>query len=76
MQGYMQNIEGLTVKNEDFRRVLYTTKQSQLVLMALNPKGEIGTEAHKLSRAMVIFHFSRGGAKVICHPWGQGYLPV
>ena len=29
-----------------------------------------------LSRAMVIFHFSRGRAKVICHPLGQGYLPV
>ena len=47
MKGYVQNIEELTVKNEDFRRVLYTTKQSQLVLMALNPKGEIGAEAHK-----------------------------
>jgi len=29
-----------------------------------------------LSRAMVIFHFSRGGAKVIFHPQGQSYLPV
>jgi mannose-6-phosphate isomerase-like protein (cupin superfamily) len=47
MKGYVQNIEELTVKNTDFRRVLYTTKQSQLVLMALNPKGEIGAEAHK-----------------------------
>ncbi len=47
MKGYVQNIEELTVKNEDFRRVLYTTKQSQLVLMALNPKGEIGMETHK-----------------------------
>jgi mannose-6-phosphate isomerase-like protein (cupin superfamily) len=47
MKGYVQNIEELTVKNEDFRRVLYTTKQSQLVLMALNPKGEIGAEVHK-----------------------------
>src|ERR1035437_397944 len=47
MKGYVQNIEELTVKNNDFRRVLYTTKQSQLVLMALNPKGEIGMEAHK-----------------------------
>src|SRR5665647_373 len=47
MKGYVQNIEELTVKNKDFRRVLYTTKQSQLVLMALNPKGEIGAEAHK-----------------------------
>jgi mannose-6-phosphate isomerase-like protein (cupin superfamily) len=47
MKGYVQNIEELTVKNTDFRRVLYTTKQSQLVLMALDPKGEIGAEAHK-----------------------------
>ena len=47
MKGYAHNIEDLTVKNEDFRHVLYTTKQSQLVLMALNPKGEIGAEAHK-----------------------------
>ena len=47
MKGYVQNIEELTVKNNDFRRVLYTSKQSQLVLMALNPKGEIGAEAHK-----------------------------
>ena len=46
MKGYVQNIEELTVKNEDFRRVLYTTKQSQLVLMALPPTGEIGAEAH------------------------------
>jgi hypothetical protein len=30
----------------------------------------------EVSRAMVIFHFSGGGAKVICHPLGQGYLPV
>jgi mannose-6-phosphate isomerase-like protein (cupin superfamily) len=47
MKGFVQNIEGITVKNEEFRRVLYTAKQSQLVLMALNPKGEIGAEAHK-----------------------------
>jgi mannose-6-phosphate isomerase-like protein (cupin superfamily) len=47
MKGYVQNIEELTVKNKDFRRVLYTTKQCQLVVMALNPKGEIGAEAHK-----------------------------
>lgn len=47
MKGFVQNIEELTVKNKDFRRVLYTSKQSQLVLMALDPKGEIGAEAHK-----------------------------
>ena len=47
MKGYVQNIEELTVKNKDFRLVLYTSKQSQLVLMALKPKEEIGAEAHK-----------------------------
>jgi mannose-6-phosphate isomerase-like protein (cupin superfamily) len=47
MKGYVQNIEDLTAKNENFRHVLYTTKQSQLVLMALKPKGEIGEEVHK-----------------------------
>ena len=50
MKSYVQNIEELTVKNEDFRRVLYTTKQSQLVLMALNPKGDVGAEVHKLDQ--------------------------
>ena len=47
MKGYVQNIEELTVKNKDFRLVLYTSKQSQLVLMALKPKEEIGAEVHK-----------------------------
>jgi mannose-6-phosphate isomerase-like protein (cupin superfamily) len=47
VKGYAHNIEDLTVKNEDFRHVLYTTKQSQFVLMALRPKGEIGEETHK-----------------------------
>ena len=35
-----------------------------------------GKRGGLLSRAMVIFHFSRGGAKVIFHPRGQSYLPV
>jgi mannose-6-phosphate isomerase-like protein (cupin superfamily) len=43
----VQNIEDLAIKNDDFRQVLYTTKQCQLVLMALKPKGEIGAEVHK-----------------------------
>jgi len=46
MKGYVQNIEGIAVKNEDFRRVLYTAKNLQLVVMALKPKEEIGMEAH------------------------------
>ena len=33
MKGYVQNIEGIAVKDEDFRRVLYTAKNCQLVVM-------------------------------------------
>ena len=47
MKGYVQNIEDITVKNEDFRQVLYTASNCQLVVMALKPKEEIGMEAHK-----------------------------
>jgi len=50
MKGYIQNIEALTVKNEDFRQVLYTARNCQLVLMALKPKEEIGMEVHKLDQ--------------------------
>ena len=42
MKGYVQNIESIAVKNEDFRQVLYTAKNCQLVVMALKPKEEIG----------------------------------
>ena len=47
MKGYLHDIESIATKNTDFRRVLYTTKQSQLVLMALKPGEEIGAEVHK-----------------------------
>jgi mannose-6-phosphate isomerase-like protein (cupin superfamily) len=50
MKGYVQNIEGIAVKNEDFRQVLYTAKNCQLVVMALKPKEEIGMEVHKLDQ--------------------------
>ena len=46
MEGFVTNIEGLTEKNADFRRVLYTGKHLQLVLMALVPGEEIGEEVH------------------------------
>ena len=50
MKGFVQDIEGLTVENADFRRVLYTAKHCQLVLMALKPKEEIGAEVHELDQ--------------------------
>lgn len=46
MKGFIANIEELTEKNADFRRVLYTGKNLQLVLMAIQPGGEIGEEVH------------------------------
>ncbi|QAY77695.1 cupin domain-containing protein [Sphingosinicella sp. BN140058] len=47
MKGYCDNIEDVTVANEDFRRVLYTGKNLQLVLMTLKPGEEIGEEVHE-----------------------------
>jgi mannose-6-phosphate isomerase-like protein (cupin superfamily) len=45
-KGFVADIERETVKNTDFRRVLYTGKFSQLVLMCLKPGEEIGEETH------------------------------
>ena len=47
MKGYKTNIEKYTLENENFRKVLYTSKYSQLVLMSLLPKEEIGMEVHE-----------------------------
>ena len=46
MKGFVEDIEDLTVENAAFRRVLYTGKHLQLVLMALKAGEEIGSEAH------------------------------
>ena len=45
-KGFSSHIEAETIKNTDFRRVLYTGKFSQLVLMRLKPGEEIGEETH------------------------------
>ena len=46
MKGYKTNIEAVAVENNNFRKVLYTSKHSQLVIMSLKPKEEIGEEIH------------------------------
>lgn len=46
MKGFADNIEKLTEDNDDFRRVLYTGHNLQLVLMAIPPGEEIGEEVH------------------------------
>ncbi len=50
MKGFVQDIEGLATKNSDFRRVLYTAKHCQLVIMSLLPGEEIGLEIHNLDQ--------------------------
>jgi mannose-6-phosphate isomerase-like protein (cupin superfamily) len=50
MKGYVQDIESIAVKNVDFRQVLYTANNCQLVVMALKPQEEIGAEVHKLDQ--------------------------
>ena len=47
MKGYVDNIERATLANADFRRVLYTGKNLQLVLMTLPPGCDIGEEVHE-----------------------------
>jgi mannose-6-phosphate isomerase-like protein (cupin superfamily) len=47
IQGFIENIEDMTNENQDFRRVVYTGRHSQLVLMKLLPGEEIGEEVHK-----------------------------
>ena len=50
MKGFVKDIESLAVGNEEFRRVLYTAKHCQVVLMALKPKEDIGAEVHTLDQ--------------------------
>ena len=47
MHGYCDDVMKATIANDDFRRVLYTGKHLQLVLMTLQPGEEIGAEVHQ-----------------------------
>jgi len=63
MKGFNANIEKETLANKNFRRVLYTGKHSQLVLMSLKPKEEIGMEVHPDNDQF--FRFEKGQGKCI-----------
>jgi len=63
MRGFSSNIEKNTVENDKFRNVLYTGKHSQLVLMCLRPKEEIGMEVHAENDQF--FRFEQGQGKCI-----------
>jgi mannose-6-phosphate isomerase-like protein (cupin superfamily) len=62
MKGFVQDIEDLAVKNDEFRRVIYTAEYCQLVLMALKPKEEIGAEVHKLDQ---FFRVEEGAGEAV-----------
>jgi len=63
LKGYVIDIEKETERNTDFRRVLYTGKHSQLVLMSIKPGEEIGEETH--DDVDQFFRFEEGEGKVI-----------
>jgi len=63
MKGFKSNIEKDTLSNSNFRRVLYTGKYSQLVLMNLKPGEEIGEEVHRTVDQF--FRFEKGAGTVI-----------
>lgn len=63
MKGYNANIEKDTIENTNFRKVLYTGKHSQLVLMSLKPNEDIGMEVHEENDQF--FRFEKGEGKCI-----------
>lgn len=63
MKGFVGNIEDITKENENFRKVLYTGKFSQLVVMSIKPGEEIGEEVHEGHDQF--FRFEKGEGKVI-----------
>ena len=63
MNGFVNNIEEMTETNEDFRRVLYTGSNLQLVLMALQPGEDIGEEVH--SDRDQFFRVEKGEGEIV-----------
>ena len=62
MKGYVSNIEQLSLENDNFRKVLYTDTNSQLVLMSLLAGEEIGEEIHDVDQ---FFRIERGTGAVV-----------
>lgn len=63
MKGFKSNIEKDTLKNKNFRKVLYTGKHMQLVLMSLKAGEDIGAEVHRENDQF--FRFEGGTGKVV-----------
>jgi mannose-6-phosphate isomerase-like protein (cupin superfamily) len=63
MTGYVGHIEKLTEKNKNFRKVLFTGKYTQLVVMCLQPGEAIGNEVHK--KVDQFFRIEAGSARFV-----------
>ena len=63
MKGFKTAIESDAIENTDFRRVLYTSEYSQLVLMSLRPGEEIGLETHQANDQF--FRVEKGRGKCV-----------
>lgn len=78
MAGFVTNIEEDTLRNDNFRKVLFTASFSQLVLMALQPGEEIGMEMHP--SVDQFFRFEKGQGKIIIdgeeHSVSDGFAAV
>lgn len=64
MKGFKTNIEKETLRNKNFRKVIYTAKNSQLVLMSLKPREEIGLETHPENDQFLRFEGGRGRVEI------------
>ena len=69
MRGFVTNIERATLKNDDFRRVLFTGPALQLVLMTLRPGEEIGEETHADHDQFI--RVEQGTGRVVLNGEGQ-----
>ncbi|MFO0702740.1 MAG: cupin domain-containing protein [Candidatus Andersenbacteria bacterium] len=77
MKGFVGNIEQLSEQNANFRRVLYTAKHMQLVVMSIPPGGDIGEEVHQLDQFL---RFETGSGVAVLdgveHTIGAGFAVV
>ncbi|HEY4506690.1 MAG TPA: cupin domain-containing protein [Candidatus Paceibacterota bacterium] len=77
MKGFVENIEKITLENQNFRQVLYTAQNSQLVVMSIRPGQDIGEEIHQLDQ---FIRCERGTGKAILddvqHDISDGFVVV
>ncbi len=69
MKGFSGDIEKQTLQNTDFRRVIYTGKHSQLVLMNIPPGNEIGLETHPANDQFLRFELGEGKVIIDGHEY-------